>query len=437
MTRRERMLHKTLNDDAIVKETRNRAAIVLQRLFRAHRKGNIVLRCRLSELSITNHFYNCCNVVEKMNHLSPSEKPIITQQDDEEKQKCRRISIGAKGFCPIIHCSKVLQAITDFRKLRIQNLFVEDNMTDIVDIGIAQNQLTMQMDYMGTRIDGIEDKLDKLMDMMMQQKESTSYSRAGEGRDTLYQQPGQGTNSGNFHDNNSVANSRRESRYGHSPHLTQSRLGSRMDLRARRSRYGSNTTIASTLLGQNQNNIIKNPQNADLDQRLGLGRSLDKQQTFDLSGSNFGSNYYLSRDQVHTNPEHGLVTCIATAGKGSNLTHHRSQDVQRSNELDDGSNDHLTVTGSSSSKKRRQEFARANTISQGVAVSSQSQVPLSIRVSAPDMETPIKKTDTVSNHSNKVCGNEHSISTEETPLSNTTSDEINSVNPKKNNSASS
>lgn len=50
MTRRERMLHKTLNDDAIVRETRNRAAIVLQRLFRAHRKGNIVLRDRLEKL---------------------------------------------------------------------------------------------------------------------------------------------------------------------------------------------------------------------------------------------------------------------------------------------------------------------------------------------------------------------------------------------------
>ena len=134
MTRRERMLHKTLNDDAIVRETRNRAAIVLQRLFRAHRKGNIVLQ-----------------------------KPIITVPDDTEEQKCRRVSIGAKGFCPIIHCSKVLQAITDFRKLRIQNLFVEDNMTDMVDIGIAQNNMALKMEYMQDRMETIEDKLDKLI----------------------------------------------------------------------------------------------------------------------------------------------------------------------------------------------------------------------------------------------------------------------------------
>lgn len=43
MTRRERLLHRVLNDDWMEKEMRDRAAIVLQRTFRCYRKGKKVL----------------------------------------------------------------------------------------------------------------------------------------------------------------------------------------------------------------------------------------------------------------------------------------------------------------------------------------------------------------------------------------------------------
>lgn len=119
----------SFQDDASAKSLRHRAAILLQRLWRSHKKGNLVLQ-----------------------------KPVVPENKDAEQD--RRVSIGQKGFVAIIHDTDVLRAIVSFRSLRVKSMFLQDDNTDIVDVGLVQGDMQKVIGVIDDRVVDVERKLD-------------------------------------------------------------------------------------------------------------------------------------------------------------------------------------------------------------------------------------------------------------------------------------
>ena len=106
----------------------------MQRLWRSHKRGNLVLQ-----------------------------KPVIPEDDAEQD---RKLSIGQKGFVAIIHDTDVLSAIVSFRSLRVRQMFLQDSMTDVVDIGIMQGDFQKQISIIDERMSDVERKMDLLLKAM-------------------------------------------------------------------------------------------------------------------------------------------------------------------------------------------------------------------------------------------------------------------------------
>ena len=62
-----------------------------------------------------------------------------------------------------MHNARILRAITSFRKLRVQNMFAEDTMTDVVDLGINQSSFGVKFGSMELRMETMEEKLDLIL----------------------------------------------------------------------------------------------------------------------------------------------------------------------------------------------------------------------------------------------------------------------------------
>ena len=215
MTRRERLLHKVLNSDNIKKELKNKAAIVLQRTYRRHLKGYDVFRrptvdqnsrppapdfgennAQTTVISLnmdktsTSENENLLN----LNNSSHSRGDdvlveIIHSDENDEKDQVQTTVFGNNTSndvskeeipsstdvpentpqmlaIPQIQTTKVLEAITSFRKLRIQNKYMDDDMTDMVDLGIIQKHTHQQIKTLSGRIDTLEDKIDLILKKM-------------------------------------------------------------------------------------------------------------------------------------------------------------------------------------------------------------------------------------------------------------------------------
>ena len=67
-----------------------------------------------------------------------------------------------RAFCPVIYDAKILDAVTNFRKLRIRSMFSEDEMTDVVDMGIQQSDLHKDIKVLENKVSGMEEKLNKI-----------------------------------------------------------------------------------------------------------------------------------------------------------------------------------------------------------------------------------------------------------------------------------
>jgi len=138
MTRRERLLFRVLNNDNLRNSLKEKAAIVLQRTWRAHKKGKRVLA-----------------------------KPTIVRSN-ESTNKDLEDGIGQnlvnqdRAFCPVIYDAKILDAVTNFRKLRIRSMFSEDEMTDVVDMGIQQSDLHKDIKLLDIKVCNMEEKLSKI-----------------------------------------------------------------------------------------------------------------------------------------------------------------------------------------------------------------------------------------------------------------------------------
>ena len=67
-----------------------------------------------------------------------------------------------RAFCPVIYDAKILDAVTNFRKLRIRSMFSEDEMTDVVDMGIQQSDLHKDIKLLDIKVCNMEEKLNKI-----------------------------------------------------------------------------------------------------------------------------------------------------------------------------------------------------------------------------------------------------------------------------------
>ena len=73
------------------------------------------------------------------------------------------IQLLDSAHVPIVHNASILRAITSFRKLRVQNMFAEDTMTDVVDLGINQSDFQVKFNKLSDRMECMEDKLDAIL----------------------------------------------------------------------------------------------------------------------------------------------------------------------------------------------------------------------------------------------------------------------------------
>ena len=74
--------------------------------------------------------------------------------------------VGKKLILQFVGKLLSLRAIIKFRKLRVQSLFLEDNKTDLVDIGIIQARTQAKIDVVETRIDKLEHKMDLILEKL-------------------------------------------------------------------------------------------------------------------------------------------------------------------------------------------------------------------------------------------------------------------------------
>lgn len=135
MTRRERLLHRVLNIDAIDGELRHRAAIVLQRTFRRYKTGKPVI-----EWPKTESFSDAGQDTEDLKVKAEAllAKNILTEEEAEKMptevvalREDEVIPGKIKGLIPVIFDGKILDAITRFKKLRIERKFMSHDQHDI------------------------------------------------------------------------------------------------------------------------------------------------------------------------------------------------------------------------------------------------------------------------------------------------------------------
>jgi len=139
MTRRERLLFRVLNSDNLRNSLKDKAAVVLQRTWRAHKKGKRVL----AKPTMT--------------------RPTASKTDVEDGTKGVGCDPSEAGLCLD---AQILESVTRFRKLRVKTMFIEDEMTDAVDLGIQQSQMLKQFNCLEDTVESMENKLDLILEAL-------------------------------------------------------------------------------------------------------------------------------------------------------------------------------------------------------------------------------------------------------------------------------
>ena len=150
MNRREKMMYGTLNRAALRQNIKEKAAIVIQRTWRASQKGfNKKKKVLESPGAFIQEALN--SDIEKQN------KPI-----SETIQE--RLQAGHLGYCPIVHSNNVLDAIRDFSLIRNKQVFGKDeSQTDLVDLAMGFTTLQANVGDLSERIIAMQDQMQNLI----------------------------------------------------------------------------------------------------------------------------------------------------------------------------------------------------------------------------------------------------------------------------------
>lgn len=296
-------------------------------------------------------------------------------------------------------------------------------MTDIVDIGIAQSHLTMQMEYFGERMDNIENKLDKLINLYADSNpkiNSHSHTDLNLGQES--------SSDSRFHDSNTNHNVlTRNSTYQRSPkNFTVGPV-------RRRSKFGSNTTLESCILGgfagRNRQSMIgretepssknyygRSPSqyasrsvspaysNANINEKMRLTSTLSHNQN-PLRSTTHISNSEVTVQMKRDHFKNRAATIESRTTNNPSMVPQTNQVMTTSLDMSNSLN-HPPAVQKNVSVPVQQE-SQAHTLKSMSAFSHHNQIQPCI--------SPKKELKHVENST---------VSTEETPLSNTTSDEI-------------
>ena len=224
MTRRERQILNLLESSELRKDVRNKAAILMQRIWRAHkhRRGsiylpinpeemqNLVQRSSLAEdrenrkepkrTSISSLVKEKLATVQnlgpgafsgpgssghglrpffKRSYSGSTSKTMsysnscsfknIPYRPDHQNVRMLNFNHRLKTHIPLIRNISVLEAITQFRKARIKKRYLASDTIDMIGIGIKQTSMDCKLDSINDRIDDtvdgnsrVEDRLDRL-----------------------------------------------------------------------------------------------------------------------------------------------------------------------------------------------------------------------------------------------------------------------------------
>ena len=164
MTRRERLLHQVLKMDAIDASIKHKAAIVLQRTFRRYKTNKPVIRWpNMGAFSLiggsgsggpgSNSVKGPSSIFEVAQGVSSAATAIlgikpehITMTNlsvegspssghlEELTSSLREDSVipgKIKGIIPIVYDAKIVEAVTEFKKLRVRRKFMLRDQHDI------------------------------------------------------------------------------------------------------------------------------------------------------------------------------------------------------------------------------------------------------------------------------------------------------------------
>ena len=154
MTRRERLLFKVLNADNLRNSVRQQAAILIQSSWRSYQRC-VVHKCNVSPADKLISDRKLSKDCPNLKH-GRTESTLIEITESESEHPKNPLY---KADCTCVHVYEktVQEAVLIFRKVRNKNLFVDDQMTDVVDLGISQMEMSNRVGYIETRVDVIEE----------------------------------------------------------------------------------------------------------------------------------------------------------------------------------------------------------------------------------------------------------------------------------------
>ena len=158
MTRRERLLFKVLNADNLRNSVREQAAILIQSSWRSYQRC-VAHKCNVSpadKLISDRKLSKDCPHLKQGRIECKTDSTLVEITESESEHKTDPV---CKESCTCVHVyEKTVQAaVLLFRKVRNKNLFVDDQMTDVVDLGISQMEMSNRVGYIETRVDAIEE----------------------------------------------------------------------------------------------------------------------------------------------------------------------------------------------------------------------------------------------------------------------------------------
>lgn len=128
-------------------ELKNKAAIVLQRTYRRHRAGHKILQNYADE-----DFQN------------QGLKKRVSQK--KRKADLEKDNPFAKRSVPLIRTVYVLKAITEFKQLRVQRKYLDNDNIDMIDVGIKTIDIQSDVTRLNKRMDGLEVKMDAILEKL-------------------------------------------------------------------------------------------------------------------------------------------------------------------------------------------------------------------------------------------------------------------------------
>ena len=87
-------------------------------------------------------------------------------ENDEITSDFANPNLFAKRSVPLIRTVFVLKAITDFKRLRVQRRYLDNDNIDMIDVGIKTIDIQSDVSRLNRRMEGLERKIDVIVEKL-------------------------------------------------------------------------------------------------------------------------------------------------------------------------------------------------------------------------------------------------------------------------------